>query len=520
MTRLANLLTPGTVVGDGAHSYVVEKCTDDAIYLRGKARAGIEGTKKANGALRIIPTVVVEDILKGLKSKSIQLQDIIRGRGDKKSPNVFAVLGLDHDVFVLGYDSTILKICEYCLDHPEPTISDTRRVIGTVSNSVAIPKAFLLLAGLSGTGKTRFVRNQAEASSGGDRTNYCIVAVRPDWHEPSDLLGYVSRIGGDGAHFVVTDLLHFLIRAWQDAAASATADAIVCKDPAEMVPHWLCLDEMNLAPVEQYFADYLSVLETRKWQEGKYTCDPLLKVRHIADDIKETLRTELKLPPDGLWQYFSAHGIPLPPNLIVAGTVNMDETAHGFSRKVIDRAFTIDFGEFYPNDYGHFFEGAALSKTLTFPRLASVDNKNQLAGTFDPDGLKSIHFLGKINDVLHDTPFKLAFRALNELLLAVVCFAPLDEATLYAVWDDFLMTKLLPRIDGDSDKLGSDENGLLTRLSKSLKLLFGTTWDGERADLLRLAPDGTSIAVPCRAKKKLSWMQNRLETNGFTSFWP
>ena len=76
-----------------------------------------------------------------------------------------------------------------------------------------------------------------------------------------------------------------------------------------------------------------------------------------------------------------------------------------------------------------------------------------MRGKADPVGEKSIFFLSAVNNVLKNTPFELAFRALNELLLHVSSFAPGDDAELQAVWDDFLMTKVLPRIDGDEDKL-------------------------------------------------------------------
>jgi hypothetical protein len=224
------------------------------------------------------------------------------------------------------------------------------------SNRSILPKPFLLLAGISGTGKTRFVREQA-AAQGKGTSNYCLIPVRPDWHEPSDLLGYISRIGAQGSRYIVTDLLLFVVQAWLDAVEIdlVTADDLVCKDPSQMIPYWLCLDEMNLAPVEQYFADYLSVVETRKWKDNLYSCDALLKAvvleKQLDNEGKSALRAELKLAGtefDILWSNFLKKGISLPPNLIVAGTVNMDETTHGFSRKVIDRAFTIDFGVFYP----------------------------------------------------------------------------------------------------------------------------------------------------------------------------
>lgn len=391
----------------------------------------------------------------------------------------------------------------------------------------SLPKTFLLLAGISGTGKTRFVREQAAASDrGGIASNCCLIPVRPDWHEPSDLLGYISRIGSNGARYVVTDLLRFVVRAWQDAKASASASDLVCKAPAEMTPHWLCLDEMNLAPVEQYFADYLSVLETRKWEDGNYSCDPLLKsatIRQLDEAGLTELRKQLELGAehDDLWQYFIQNGIPLPPNLIVAGTVNMDETTHGFSRKVIDRAFTIDFGVFYPNDFAEFFEPTTQPKTLGFPVLSTVTRDDLAAIAADAGGVKSIAFLAAINAVLKATPFELAYRALNELLLAVVCFQPKDDAELQAVWDDFLMTKVLPRIDGDAEKLGSaGESSLLTCLQDEIKKQFTVISSSQRPDLLREKIGGGSCMVDCRAAQKLVWMQERLRMNGFTTFWP
>lgn len=371
---------------------------------------------------------------------------------------------------------------------------------------VCLPKPFLLLAGISGTGKTRFVREQSRTSADlygitqGD--NYCLVPVRPDWHEPSDLLGYISRIGNDGARYIVTDLLRFIVAAWKHTVKSASASGIDYKEFDSVCSFWLCLDEMNLAPVEQYFADYLSIIETRKWEDGSYSCDSFLKPAVINQQLDENGRTDLweklEIAGDdplhtGLREYFSAKGIPLPPNLIVAGTVNMDETTHGFSRKVIDRALTMDFGEFFPNDYDEYYEADRKHtvKPLSFPRLSGVHQESDLASvSADPDGRRTIVFLKSINEILDDTPFKLAYRALNEALMSVVCFQPSDDLQLQAVWDDFLMMKVLPRIEGDAEKLGyeGEETGLLFRLIQLLKQLLPAT----RPDLLRMAADGAS----------------------------
>jgi len=387
-----------------------------------------------------------------------------------------------------------------------------------------LPKPFLLLAGISGTGKTRFVREQAEQYN--SDTNFCLVPVRPDWHEPSDLLGYISRIG-EVPKYISTKTLQFIIQAWREIAPKADKNGMGTLNTTAP-PYWLCLDEMNLAPVEQYFADYLSVLESRKFDGDVYLCDPLLdRGLLLTPDID--CRTDLGLQDakdQGLWEFFCQHGIPLPPNLIVAGTVNMDETTHGFSRKVIDRALTFDFGEFFPNDFQSLFTGQSLPKTITYS-LQTHASLEQLSSTADPDGQLTIGFLESVNNILRQTPFELAYRALNELLLHVACFAPQDKAALQAVWDDFLMTKVLPRIDGDEDKLrlagGGGADNVLVALEIELEQLLDLIWSDVpgRKDLFRETHDGNEITgIPCRARRKLAWMKKRLEANTFTSFWP
>jgi hypothetical protein len=237
-------------------------------------------------------------------------------------------------------------------------------------------------------------------------------------------------------------------------------------------------------------------------------------------------RSNLGVEDDGLWDFFFAKGISLPPNLIVAGTVNMDETTHGFSRKVIDRAVTLDFGEFFPNNYSEFFNQSMLPVTFTWPMLTHASAAT-LAGSVDGDGLKSIAFLEGVNSILKKTPFELAYRALNELLLQVSCFQPASDEELQAVWDDFLMTKVLPRIDGDDDKLrsvvASGQGTVLEDLDRILSDKLDLIWEDDlnRKDYFRVqADDGGTVEINCRSKAKLQWMRDRLEVNTFTSFWP
>lgn len=390
--------------------------------------------------------------------------------------------------------------------------------------NMRLSKPFILLAGISGTGKTRFVFEQAKSAAQAyglmEDENLCPVPVRPDWHEPSDLLGYVSRIGGE--RYVPTEFLKFLVKAWEEVFAK---DGDLNSVGPNTCPFWLCLDEMNLAPVEQYFADYLSVLETRKWEDGVYSSKPLLAGN--LNLVCEALDGDENSP---LWKAFAeAKGIPLPSNLIVAGTVNMDETTHGFSRKVIDRALTIDFQEFFPNDFDAFFGGQKNPITLSFPVQTEV-SEEQLSK--EPDQ-SSTEFLKNINEILKGTPFELAYRALNELYLSEVSFAPKSTVEMHAVWDDYLMQKVLPRIEGDVAKLKHIQNPNVSceslddkeygkgTILHALYNLLGTEllkdiWDGEmRPDLLRENADN----ILCRSKQKLEWMMRRLKMNHFTDFW-
>ncbi len=391
---------------------------------------------------------------------------------------------------------------------------------------------FLILAGISGTGKSRFVRTQAALSNGWGPNdprkadNYELIPVRPDWHEPSDMLGYVSRISG--AVYVPTDFLRFIVKAWQEVFNNGGSLNSIGEGTR---PFWLCLDEMNLAPVEQYFADYLAVLETRKWTGDSYSSLPL-----ISGDLELIMKSLNASIEEPIWDTFiKREGIPIPPNLIVAGTVNMDETTHQFSRKVLDRAMTIDFNEFFPNDFNNYFDDPATPKVLGYPTSTDV-SRGELEEIETKCGVDkdagTISFLQSLNSVLKETPFELAYRAMTQLLLLTKQNNPKDKPTLLSVWDDFVMMKLLPRIEGDIDKLSckkydfksqkeiDEESDVLQNLKTVLENVLIDIKDGGRVDLLRDVPDGDdSKKLKCRSLHKLNWMIKRLK-NGYTSFWP
>lgn len=376
-------------------------------------------------------------------------------------------------------------------------------------------KPFLLLAGISGTGKSRIVRELARACWGVDSPeykdhkpkNFEMIQVKPNWHDSSELIGYVSRLG-DEPTFIAGDFLKFVVRAWEN----------------ESTPYFLCLDEMNLAPVEQYFAEYLSVVESRKRNEtGKVVTDPILKpefekerngehAEFVPKAWYKKLIDELLVDcsdgqKDVLKQQFIDKGITIPQNLIIVGTVNMDETTFSFSRKVLDRAMTIEMNEV--DLYGgltsrHEQIGKLNFEDLVGDKVEGVDvyQENQEVCN------QAILYLQEINAVLEGTPFKIAYRTRNEFLLYVVNNLPYrknsqglemtqNEVVARAL-DEITSMKILSRIEGDEEKVKAE-------LLASLKEVVSKMLPENMRD------SSVSLAKLDEMEKKLS--------SGYTSFW-
>ena len=369
-------------------------------------------------------------------------------------------------------------------------------------------KPFLLLAGISGTGKSRIVRELARACWDVDSEeykaqkprNFEMVQVKPNWHDSSELIGYVSRIGVDKdgnpkPMFVAGDFLKFVTRAWSEPD----------------VPYFLCLDEMNLAPVEQYFAEYLSVVESRKLRDGEVVTDPIL--RKSAEEWYWILTKELTSGlknEETLRQQFRDNGICLPQNLIVIGTVNMDETTFSFSRKVLDRAMTIEMNEV--DLKGGLVEryepiGKLGAAELIGDAVEGVDVYEKYRKACDI----AITYLESINNILEGTPFKVAYRTRNEVLLYVVNNLPYkneNETKSFVAaraLDEITNMKILSRIEGDETKVGND---FLDSLEKTIKEGLETVCNNLFTEL---SYKSVSLA-------KLDEMKKRL-ASGYTSFW-
>ena len=347
-------------------------------------------------------------------------------------------------------------------------------------------KPFMLLAGISGTGKSRIVRKLAQATvteklqrdcgyTGTDFTddrwtlhspaNFELIQVKPNWHNSMDVIGYLSNI--PSPHYVFTPFIEFVVKAWQHPE----------------VPFFLCLDEMNLAPVEEYFAEFLSAIESRSFEQGEYITDPIIKPFNsfgtakgekgedinVGDLMINTLFPKFKASDAGsevtkIIEHFRTRGLTLPKNLIVIGTVNMDETTFSFSRKVLDRAMSVEMNEV---NYDSFLEDttddnlkaivkafednedADLNKMLVDRHIEAREIKDELGD----DAQFVIAYLKCINALLEGTPFKLGYRAANEALIYVQASKEFGQSDSVAALDSFTLMKILSRIEGDETKL-------------------------------------------------------------------
>ena len=438
---------------------------------------------------------------------------------------------------------------------PERIIHNDREI--SSSYLIAIrTKPFLLLAGISGTGKSRIVRELAFKScpkylqdkEGTTPGNYCMIEVKPNWHDSTELLGYYSRLGQAGYQF--KKFVMFLVKAKM----------------FPKVPFFVCLDEMNLAPVEHYFAEILSILETRKHPKIAGTdgvdmevikTDPIVEARYFRElgRLSNTRNLEtgqaysttltdrdiyMKLygigvendidPEVGKQTDLTTTGLTLPDNVIIIGTVNMDDTTHQFSRKVIDRAMTIEMNGGKLSDmYGgskdlEYLDEAEQQKWQAAfkQRYVTADEVLEKHSEVADDIIKNVpKKLENINKALKGTPFEVSYRVLNELtiMIGVMLDEKIEGKSLDAIIDQaidrILLMKILPRIEGDAD---------MFNLSREFKSKHeGINYNNRLEWLKELAPDiVTDANEPHQqtAREKIQEMIERLENQEFTRFWP
>lgn len=286
---------------------------------------------------------------------------------------------------------------------------------------------FAVLAGLSGTGKSLLARKYGEALVGGPdaaKTRVEVVPVQPGWYDPGALLGYPNPVKPD--EYVRTPFLNFVLRAVQEPTR----------------PHVVILDEMNLSHPEQYMAPLLSAME--------------------GDE-----RSKLKLHAEGTELDGVAERIPYPANLFIIGTINMDETTHGLSDKVLDRAFVLEFWRIDLDAYPH-WETCGL----------------------DASGVARVRgALGRLLTVLEPGRLHFGWRVVDDVLGFLRHAGDVTDATLDAV----VYAKVLPKLRGE------DTERFRTALQAT-------------GEVLR------DEKLP-RCAAKLGELQHDLETTGSARFW-
>ena len=410
-------------------------------------------------------------------------------------------------------------------------------------------KPFMLLAGISGTGKSRIVRKLAQATVSKEiqqkynekftsenfdeekwelhrPENFELIQVKPNWHNSMDVIGYLSNM--NGAHYEFTPFVKFIVKAWCNPT----------------IPFFLCLDEMNLAPVEEYFAEFLSAIESRGFDKGEYMTDPIIKpfdefgngvsvsmINSLNDSLKEAMGSDVE-------NHLRTKGLTLPPNLIVIGTVNMDETTFSFSRKVLDRAMSIEMNEV---NYDSFLNDATDDELKAIVEEFGEELNKLLVNRYihakevvvDLDKATDvIKYLETINNLLEGTPFKLGYRAANEALIYLQSTIDFGMDNFAQAMDNFTLMKILSRIEGDESKLRiTESNADNERLAKAglnrsdlgdnptiLQALRAiivnqlsespTTEDGEETK-----------SVELKSIKKIDQMISQLNRDHFVSYW-
>jgi 5-methylcytosine-specific restriction protein B len=336
-----------------------------------------------------------------------------------------------------------------------------------------LSKPFVILTGLSGSGKTKL----AQAFSGwicGGRDQICVVAVGADWTNREPLLGYPNALEPGKYVRPESGVLDLILRAMNNPDK----------------PYFLILDEMNLSHVERYFADFLSAMES-------------------GEEI--LLHPELSGTEDNI-----PSRISLPKNLFIIGTVNIDETTYMFSPKVLDRANVIEFRITLPEMEGF----------LEFE--AAPDLENLHAGGAE----MGAHFI----HISRDKNFKLkhkeqitavllsffkelqpagaefGYRSASEILRFASMVNRIEPSwTAHEIIDAALMQKLLPKVYGSRRKLEPVLRAIARHCVKDSEKI--DDYFNSKKELSELGPIYFPVTL-----EKLGRMYRGLIDNGFTSY--
>lgn len=315
-------------------------------------------------------------------------------------------------------------------------------------------KPFVILTGISGTGKTSLVRLFAEAIE----AEYKLVSVRPDWSDSSDLFGYADI----NQRFVPGAIIDFIKQAELDPAK----------------PYFLCLDEINIARVEYYMSDIISLIETRRFENGVIVTEPVLSSASYGNDSSAAEK----------------YGdVILPENLYIVGTVNIDETAFPLSKKVLDRANIIEFSYVDLMSMPSFDKENAGKITATNDLLVSKYLTLNDCDEADYEYIADVcAALSRINVILETANAHVGYRVRDEIVFYMLLNREIGLLDDKRAFDSQIVQKILPRVQGGSESV----NAVLSELSKLC--------ESEKYEA---------------SANKINFMIKRYEEDGFASYW-
>ena len=342
----------------------------------------------------------------------------------------------------IANDSNLLDwICEYIQKQgytfPREVVADYYIALQT--------KPFVILTGISGTGKTQLTQLFANALTGTESGHSILVPVAPDWTDDTYPLGYYNVIQEKQIETAFSKFYKW--------SADVTNE-----------PFFVCLDEMNLAKVEHYFSYFLSSMEASGY----------------------------------------------PKNLFITGTVNIDESTYQFSKKVLDRANTIEFNDVYLFDRPR---GGGLPEYVTWS-----DRQVMFDLFLTPKDVawdeEVLVILDSINTILKKRNLQFAYRVRDEVLKFMTNAQGLlgKETAL----DMQILQKILPKLTGTREQL---ERVLISLLGYFLTGSTEGSLPGSIKDLYVLDPaDYEECRFP-RSAGKMARMLARVREDGFVSFY-
>lgn len=361
--------------------------------------------------------------------------------------------------------------------------------------------SLVILAGTSGTGKSWLPRLFARLIG----AEFTPISVQPQWSDNADLFGYTPSLAPET--FVEGKFTQAVVQASQQLDKPAI----------------VLLDEMNLAAVEHYFSDFLSVMETRRKENGTITTDPL--------------PLDLPLPniPDS---YRHLRDLRLLQNIRVIGTANMDETTRVFSPKVLDRAFSVEFDEvdltaFIEPDGDKIIAGSEFSKLGK--HLIDAQNPISVSEVYASSRDLFDHVAGlaeEIKGILKPAGISFGYRTRDAICLYMWHWKNDELANILPLKDALdlcILQKILPKISGSGESLRQSLEKLhdwLLRAETAKQVAEALPNDersSEEENVLSSdeTPDETEVlSSPYqRSAEKIARMLQKLSNEGAATYW-